>query len=185
MSLFQQAFPEIELNIETSTDLVDLRYNEFDIALRLGKGNWPGVVSDKMFDLQVSPMCSPAFAHKYKLKNVKQIPGVPLLKLSSMADAWTTWADNVGINGLELHASLSLGSYDAVIQAAQQGLGLALGALPLESSAMNNGLLVKPFKEHIQFEQSCYAVYRSQDSKRHDINAFIAWFKRQVESEAN
>jgi LysR family glycine cleavage system transcriptional activator len=48
LSLFRQDFPEIELNIETSTDLVDLCYEEFDIALRLGKGDWPGVTSEKM-----------------------------------------------------------------------------------------------------------------------------------------
>jgi LysR family glycine cleavage system transcriptional activator len=184
LSLFQQAFPEIELNIETSTDLVDLRYDEIDIALRLGKGDWPGVISEKIFDLQVSPMCSPAFAQKHKLSSVSQIPHVPLIKLSNMEDAWSTWAKNVGLTGLELHSSLSLGSYDAVIQAAQQGLGLALGALPLENSALSNAQLVKPFKEQIQFEQSCYAVYLPQDKRRQDISVFLRWFKQQVESPA-
>jgi LysR family glycine cleavage system transcriptional activator len=184
LSLFQQAFPEIELNIETSTDLVDLRYDEIDIALRLGKGDWPGVISEKIFDLQVSPMCSPAFAQKHKLSSVSQIPHVPLIKLSNMEDAWSTWAKNVGLTGLELHSSLSLGSYDAVIQAAQQGLGLALGALPLENSALSNAQLFKPFKEQIQFEQSCYAVYLPQDKRRQDISVFLRWFKQQVESPA-
>jgi LysR family glycine cleavage system transcriptional activator len=184
LSLFQQDFPEIELNIETSTDLVDLRYEEFDIALRLGKGDWPGVTSEKIFDLQVSPMCSPAFAKRHKLSSVSQIPHVPLIKLSNMEDAWSTWAKNIGLTGLELHSSLSLGSYDAVIQAAQQGLGLALGALPLENSALSNAQLVKPFKEQIQFEQSCYAVYLPQNKQRQDISVFLRWFKQQVESPA-
>ena len=184
LSLFQQAFPEIELNIETSTDLVDLRYDEIDIALRLGKGDWPGVISEKIFDLQVSPMCSPAFAQMHTLSSVCQIPHVPLIKLSNMEDAWSNWAKNVGLTGLELHSSLILDSYDAAIQAAQQGLGLALGALPLETSALSNAQLVKPFKEKIQFEQSCYAVYLPQDKQRQDISVFLHWFKQQVESPA-
>jgi LysR family glycine cleavage system transcriptional activator len=181
LSLFQHAFPDIKLSIETSTELVDLHYDEFDIALRLGKGDWPGVISEKLFDLQVSPMCSPAFSQKYKLTNVSQIPQVPLIKLSNIEDAWSTWAENVGLSGLELQSSLSLGSYDAVIQAAQQGLGLVLGALPLENSPLKNGQLVKPFKEQIQFEQSCYAVYLPQDKQRQDISVFLRWFKQQVE----
>jgi LysR family glycine cleavage system transcriptional activator len=184
LSLFQHAFPEIKLSIETSTELVDLHYDEFDIALRLGKGDWPGVISEKLFDLQVSPMCSPAFSQKYKLTNVSQIPQVPLIKLSNIEDAWSTWAENVGLTGLELQSSLSLGSYDAVIQAAQQGLGLVLGALPLENSTLKNGQLVKPFKEQIQFEQSCYAVYLPQDKQRQDISVFLRWFKQQVERPA-
>lgn len=185
LSSFQQAFPEIELNIETGTDLVDLRYDEIDIALRLGKGDWPGVISEKKFDLHVSPMCSPAFAQKHKLSSVNQIPHVPLIKLSNMDDAWSDWAKNVGLIELKLHSSLSLGSYDAVIQAAQQGLGLALGALPLENSALSNAQLVKPFKEQIQFEQSCYAVYLPEDKQRQDISVFLRWFKQQVESPAS
>jgi LysR family glycine cleavage system transcriptional activator len=184
LGLFQHTFPELKLNIETSTDLIDLRYNEFDIALRLGKGDWPGVISEKIFDLQVSPMCSPTFAQKHKLTSVSQIPHVPLIKLSSIEDGLSRWAKNVGLTGLELNSSLSLGSYDAVIQAAQQGLGLALGALPLENSALSNGQLVKPFKEQIQFEQSCYAVYLPQDKQRQDISVFLQWFKQQVESPA-
>jgi LysR family glycine cleavage system transcriptional activator len=182
LSLFQQAFPEIELSIQTSTDLVDLRYEEFDIALRLGKGDWPGVISEKIFDMHVSPMCSPAFAQKHELTTVNQILSVPLLTLSNMADGWSTWAKKVGQTGVKYHSSLSLGSYDAVIQAAQQGLGLALGALPLENLALSSGLLVKPFSEQIQFEQSCYAVYRPQDQQRQDISAFLKWFKQQVET---
>jgi LysR family glycine cleavage system transcriptional activator len=184
LGLFQQTFPEIELNIETNTELVDLRYDEFDIALRLGKGDWPGVISEKIFDLQVSPMCSPAFSQKYTLTSVSQIPHVPLIKLSNIEDAWSIWAKNVGLTGLELHSSLSLGTYDAVIQAAQQGLGLALGALPLENSNLKNGQLVKPFKEQIQFGQSCYAVYLPRDKQRQDISVFLRWFKQQVERPA-
>lgn len=184
LGLFQHAFPEIKLSIETSSELVDLRYNEFDIALRLGKGDWPGVISEKIFDLQVSPMCSPAFAQKHQLTHVSQIPHVPLIKLSNIEGAWSTWAENVGLTGLKLHSSLSLGSYDAVIQAAQQGLGLALGALPLENSTLKSRQLVKPFKEQIQFEQSCYAVYQSKDKQRQDISVFLHWFKQQVERPA-
>jgi len=184
LSLFQQTFPEIELNIETSAELIDLRYDEVDIALRLGKGDWPGVISEKIFDLQVSPMCSPAFAQKHKLTSISQITRVPLIKWSNIGDAWSTWAKDVGLTELTLHSSLSLGSYDAGIQAAQQGLGLALGALPLENSALKNRQLVKPFDEQIQFEQSCYAVYLPQDKQRQDISVFLRWFKQQVESPA-
>lgn len=180
LALFQQEYPEIELLIETGTELVDLRYDEFDIALRLGDGNWPEVISEKMFDLQVSPMCSPAFAQAHQLKNVEQILSAPLIKLSNMPDAWITWLETVGKTRLDLRYCLSLGSYDAVIQAAQQGLGLALGALPLENPALANGTLIKPFNEHIQFPQSCYAIYRPQDKYRDDITAFLSWFKQQL-----
>ena len=63
LSLFQQTFPEIELNIETSAELIDLRYDEVDIALRLGKGDWPGVISKK-YSIYKSAPCVLPHLHK-------------------------------------------------------------------------------------------------------------------------
>lgn len=180
LAKFQNEFPDIELLIETSIELADLRYDELDIALRLGDGDWPGVISEQIFDLHVSPMCSSTFARSHQLKEVDQILTVPLIKLSNIPEAWPTWLQLVGLSGVEFHSSLSFGSYDAVIQAAQQGLGLALGALPLENAALSSGALVKPFSEQIQFNQSCFAVYRHQDKYREDIIAFLIWFKQQL-----
>jgi len=182
LELFQQKFPSVELRIETSMELIDLRYDDFDLALRLGDGNYPGVISEKLFDLQVTPLCSPEFAHKHNLMNVDQTLSVPLIQHANMKNSWLHWCDAVGIDYVESKSSLSLGSYDAVIQAAQQGLGLALGAIPLENMALKNGLLVQPFREKFHFIPKCYAVYHPRDKKRSDISSFIGWFKQLVET---
>jgi len=182
LGLFQQEFPSIELRIETSMDLVDLRYDDFDIALRLGEGKYPKVISEKIFDLQVTPLCSPEFAQKHDLTNVEQILSVPLIQHANMKDSWSQWADKVGVTNMESKPSLGIGSYDGVIQAAQQGLGLALGAVPLENLALKRGLLVQPFKVKRPFFHACFAVYRPRDKERDDIHAFIGWFKALVET---
>jgi len=185
LGLFQQEFPSIELRIETSMDLIDLRYDDFDLALRLGDGNYPKVISEKIFDLQVTPLCSPEFAKKHNLSNIEQIQSVPLIQHANMKDSWSKWADAVGIASVESKSSLSLGSYDAVIQAAQQVLGLALGAIPLENLALKSGLLVQPFKEKNDFLPKCFAVYHPRDKERFDIHSFIGWFKQLVEKSMN
>lgn len=178
LSLFQSEFPNIELRIETGLNIVDLRYEEFDLAIRLGDGHWPGVIAEKLFDIEVTPVCSPGFAQKHRLKNLEQILDVPLIHLSTIADSWPDWGLAVGVSGVESSSSLTLGSYDAVIQAAQQGLGLALGALPIECSQIGAGLLIRPFEDLIPFPQSCYAVYRPHDKQRQDISAFLGWLKQ-------
>lgn len=182
LGLFQKAFPSIELRIDTSMELIDLRYDDFDLALRLGDGNYPEVISEKIFDLQVTPLCSPEFAKKHNLCKVEQIQSVPLIQHANMKNSWLQWSDAVGIANVGSQHSLSLGSYDAVIQAAQQGLGLALGATPLENLALKSGLLVQPFKEKNPFSPKCFAVYHPRDKQRNDIHSFISWFKRLVES---
>ena len=178
LSMFQAEFPKIDLRIETGMNLVDLRYDDFDLAIRVGYGNWPGVISEKLFNIEVTPVCSPEFAKKHQLKDIRQILNVPLIHLSTMEDSWSNWGNKVGVKGVESSSSLNLGSYDAVLQAAQQGLGLALGALPLEYSTIDKGLLIRPFEEKRPFPQACFAVYRQHDKQRQDICAFLGWFKK-------
>lgn len=178
LSQFQTEFPEIELRIETGMNKVDLRYDGYDLAIRIGNGNWRGVIAEKLFDIEVTPVCSAEFAKKHHLKNIEQILTVPLIHFSEIEDSWARWGTAVGVNGIESSSSLNLGSYDSVIQAAQQGLGLALGGLPLERSAISKGLLYRPFREKISFPHSCYAVYRTHDKQRQDISAFLSWIKQ-------
>ena len=129
----------------------------------------------------MTPLCSPEFAKKHKLSNVEQIQTVPLIQHANMKDSWSQWGNNVNIANIEPKSSLSIGSYDGVIQAAQQGLGLALGAVPLENLALKRGVLVQPFKEKSDFLPACFAVYHPRDKERYDIHAFIGWFKQLVE----
>jgi len=177
LSLFQKEYPEFVLDIDTNSQLVDLRYDDFDLALRLGDGNWPDFITEKIFDLQVTPLCSPAFAEKHQLKEISQITSVPLIYMSNMPNSWADWAEKFGISKIVSTSNLNLGSYDATIQAAHQGLGLVLGGIPLENFALKSGQLVRPFAEHGHFSHACYAVYRKQDKDRRDINAFLDWLK--------
>jgi LysR family glycine cleavage system transcriptional activator len=179
LNLFQHKFPNIELRIEISTNVIDLRYDECDLGIRIGEGRYPGLHSEKIFDLHVTPMCSAEFYQQHQVQHLEQILELPLIRLSSHEGGWSEWGEGVDISGVESKSTLSLGSYDAAIQAAQQGLGLALGAVPLENINLTSGRLVRPFKEQTLFPQACYAVYRSHDQHRPDIRQFIEWFKQQ------
>ncbi len=180
LGLFQQAFPDIELRIEISLDLIDLRYDECDLGIRIGDGDYPGLHCEKLFDLLVTPMCSAQFYQQHQLQKLEQVATVPLIQFSSMENSWSGWGEKVGVSGIGSKPMLSLSSYDAVMQAAQQGLGMALGALPLENLNLKNGTLVRPFKTLTLFPQACYAVCRPHDQQRRDINVFIDWFRQLV-----
>ncbi len=185
LSLFQTENPEFVLDIDTKSLLMDLRYDDFDLALRLGDGNWPDFITEKIFDLQITPLCSPSFAKKHQLKDISQITSIPLIHISNMPTNWHEWATEFEISNIVSSSNLSLGSYDAAIQAAHQGLGLALGGIPLENFALESGQLVRPFEEHIHFSRACYAVYRKQDKDRKDISAFLGWFKNLIKKKVD
>src|SRR4030088_41641 len=43
LSAFQEAHPDIDVRITTSTTLVDFKSGDVDAAIRYGRGHWPGL----------------------------------------------------------------------------------------------------------------------------------------------
>lgn len=173
---FQNAHPDIDIRVETSTDMTDLRYEDYDLALRLGEGSWPGVETKLLFEIFITAVCSKEFAEKYKLKDIEQIREVPLIDMTHLENIWPRWTAKIGIDTVEASNHLSFNNYDYAMQAAEQGLGLALAMLPIENHALKTGRLVQPFKETTKFDRDLYGVYRSEDNDRHDIQCFLNWF---------
>jgi len=175
LGLFQHAHPEIGLRIETGLDVADLRYEDFDIAIRVGKGDWPNVTAKKLLDLKVAALCSQKFADKYQLSDFEQINEVPLIDLTTMDNMWQTWAAVTDVKEVSFNHNLTFNNYEASLHAAEQGLGLALALMPIENSLVDRKILLNPFNRTIPFSQSLYAVYRNEDKDRYDIQCFINW----------
>jgi len=175
LSLFQEAHPEIDIRIETGTAVVDFRDDDFDLALRIGNGGWSNVSTTKLLDLNIAAVCSPAFAKKHQLTSLEQINQVPLIDLSSMDNIWRTWAKSTGVKETNFTHKLTFNNYESSLNAAEQGLGLALALMPIENSLISRKILINPFIKEVSFEQTLYAVYREEDKDRHDIKCFLNW----------
>lgn len=175
LGLFQNAHPEIDLRIETGLDITDFRYEDFDLAIRIGYGDWQNVAMRELFKIEVAALCSQEFIDKYQITSIEDINRVPLIDLSAMDNIWQMWAEATGIKKIEFNHSLTLNSYESSLHAAEQGLGLCLALMPIENSLVSRKLLVNPFNTTIPFGRSLYAVYREEDKDRHDIQCFLNW----------
>ena len=175
LGLFQQAHPEIGIRIETGLDITDFRYEDFDLAIRIGNGDWPNVSMKKLLDIKVAALCSQAFADKHQLTSVEQIKDIPLIDLTSMDNIWQTWAEASGLKDIEFDHNLTFNNYESSLHAAEQGLGLSLALMPIENSLVKRKILINPFNETVPFGRSLYAVYREEDKDRHDIQCFLNW----------
>ena len=65
LSAFLAANPELGLNLQSSTHVVDFERESVDMALRLGGGHWPGVTSELLFHEWIAPVASPEFIKRY------------------------------------------------------------------------------------------------------------------------
>ncbi|MDX1375601.1 MAG: transcriptional regulator GcvA [Burkholderiales bacterium] len=181
LAAFQARVPGVMLRIETSEELADLRHGEADLAVRYGAGRWPGTQSEKLLDLESTPVCSPRFAEANRIDDLRALERLPLIHMSFFPDAWGLWSRAAGLARFTPREALWLDSYAACIDACEQGLGLALGLLPLEQRRIDAGRLVAPFEVRLPNPRGLHLVYRPGDGEREEIRAFRDWLLEQLE----
>jgi LysR family glycine cleavage system transcriptional activator len=177
ISHFQLAHPDIDIRIETGNQLADLRYDDVDLAIRVGSGDWPNVAVEKIVSLEIAAVGCQSFIDKHSIVTANDINRVPLIDLTYLDDIWRHWASVMSVELVSDKRPIAFSDYNAAISAASQGVGLALAMFPLENVQERGSIIVRPFKEKLPFSQSLYAVYRKEDSERHDIHCFLKWLK--------
>src|SRR6185312_1409960 len=98
LSGFQEAHPDIDVRITTSTSLVDFRDGDVDAAIRYGRGEWPGLRADWLMADELFPVCSPALLKGPRaLKRPEDLANHVLLHSSNNDDDWRLWLTAAGL----------------------------------------------------------------------------------------
>ncbi len=141
MGRWRERHPALALEIDASHELVDLRRDGFHAALRQGRGPWPGLESERLFDMpmQFIVVGAPSAARRLLGAQPEALAREPLL---GDADLWDRWFAEAG---LRTHVTPVASFNDAglMLQAAEQNLGLAIGRELLAADALADGRLVK------------------------------------------
>ena len=138
--------PEISLQLVTTERISDLRREQIHLAIRYGRGPWPGITSEHLLDEQAFPVCKPGFVPD----ELSDRPGDALRKLRLIVNdthvpEWQEWARAHGLEPPSLRGAIMLHASDQVLGAALEGLGMAIGRRPLVDRWLNEGRLVAPF----------------------------------------
>ncbi|WP_082792489.1 LysR substrate-binding domain-containing protein [Collimonas pratensis] len=139
MHRWRERHPDIALELHSSQQLMDLQRDGFHVALRQGKGGWPGLSDERLIDSPLVVVASPATARRLQGGSVAALAQEPLL---GSAESWDRWFSEAG---LKLHSNPVATFSDAglMLQAAEQGLGIALGREFMVADALRDGLLVQ------------------------------------------
>ncbi len=139
---FERACPEIDLQLVTTTRLADLRREQIDLAIRHGRGPWTDVESEFLLSEATMPVCKPG----YLPEGLEALPeNARLIVNGYFPDEWEEWARAHGLAIPPLDRALRLESQEQVLEAAENGLGLAIGRSPLVDGRFKSGKLVAPF----------------------------------------
>jgi LysR family glycine cleavage system transcriptional activator len=173
LAAFQAEHPEIDVEVSTSMALVDFRREEVDMAIRYGRGSWPGLRATWLLSDDIFPVCSPALAAA--LRTPADLARQRLIAISTYRDMWQRWLTAAGLpTSLAEHATV----FDMpilAIQAAVGGMGVALVQGPLVEAELAAGRLVVPFGMQLPSEMGFYVVAPEPTADRAEIALLRAW----------
>jgi LysR family glycine cleavage system transcriptional activator len=183
---FQEAHPRIEVRITTSTHLVDFQREEVDMAVRYGRGNWPGLRTQWLMAEDIFPVCSPALMKGAKpLRRPEDLAHHTLLHTTVGREDWQLWLTAAGLPvSLALRRGLSFDQSFMALQAAMDGLGIALGRARLVDADVAAGRLVVPFDVVLPADAGYYIVAPEETADLTKIALFREWLTRSVATRA-
>ena len=180
LTTFQEAHPGIDVRITTSAGLVDFRKDDVDAAIRYGRGHWPGVRAEWLMADELFPVCSPALLQGDKpLRCPEDLAHHTLLQASGgYDDDWRLWLTAAGLPvEMSRQGRLSFDLSLMTVQAAIDGLGVAIGRTAYVQDDIAKGRLVVPFKMALPTDAGFYLVTPEGRSDQPKLKAFRQWLK--------
>ncbi|MGE0661329.1 MAG: LysR substrate-binding domain-containing protein, partial [Reyranellaceae bacterium] len=185
LSAFQSLHPEIEVQLSTSFELVDFQRDAVDAAIRWGMGKWPGLHIERLFTQDIFPVCAPALVKgRNGLKQPADLARATLLHTTTARDDWRLWLTAAGVKGVDVSRGPVFDQVFTALQAAIDGVGVALGQTQLVERDLAAGRLVQPFDLSLPIEAAYYFVAPPSALKRRKVKAFHDWLLAQSVSAA-
>lgn len=181
LSRFQQAHPDIEIRITTSVECVDFSKEQVDCAIRCGSGQWAGLTSHRLFAENFTPVCSPSLASGEKpLNTPDDLQHHTLLHARLRPDDWNIWLHSAGVGKLKAAHDLVFETRNFAMQAAIDGLGVAIINPSLAAEAIRNGRLIQPFETTIASTDAYYLVYPQNKKDNPALADFRTWLQTEA-----
>jgi len=181
LSSFQEAHPEIAINIISSDGELDFTKERIDVAIRFGHGNWPDAICDALMGEEVQVVCSPKLMEgEHPLTHYDALRQHRLIRHSTRPNGWEHWFRSAGVQREDLVWGPSLEHFFMIIQAAIAGLGVALLPNFLVEDEIRNGTLVAPFPVRVAGPGAYYLVTSAAKSELPRVKLFRKWLLEQL-----
>src|SRR5262245_23800893 len=169
---FTARHPEVELSLQSTTDVVDFEREEVDAAIRFGAGGWPGLHAHLLFEEWVLPVCSPELLRRFPQAERGDFTGVPLLR--DLNERWDAWFGRFG-GELPSRWVAAFDDTEALQRAAVEGMGVALGRLTMARPLLESGRLVALTTHRVPDRYAHYLVYPPRSEQHPALVAFREW----------
>lgn len=175
---FHEKHPAIEVRISTAIERADPLLPDWTAAIRRGDGAWPGLAAQFLFKADLFPVCAPALAKG--LKSPADLGRTRILAAANAPDDWPAWLKSAKAAGVDLRRAQRFDYPAFALQAAVDGLGVAMARGVFVADDLKAGRLVRPFAASATTDQGWYLVHRPDLQQDAALSAFKTWVAREA-----
>ena len=177
---FREANPQIAISIDTSHRRMEFPVDDVDVAIRHGEGQWAGLYSVPLSPETLVPVASPGLlARSGPIRSTQELARQTLLAVSSINEDWSTWFGQTSPEPVCTGQVLYFDTIHLALDAAVQGLGVAIGRRPLVDEDLAAGRLVQAMEPAIPSTTRHWLVCSPESSRWPEISCFREWIVRQ------
>ena len=179
---FWQQHPDVDLRLHHSVQLTDFSRDDVDMAVRWGRGGWPGVVAERLMRAQATPLCSPTLMDgPNPLRTPSDLKHHTLIQEKD-SQHWIEWLAAAGADDVDGSRGPLIDDINAIIQAAVEGYGVMIGLPEILSDEIESGKLVAPFETRPDPAFAYYLVYPPGVLERPAARAFRDFLVAEAEA---
>lgn len=174
---FNALHPDIELRLIVTGQLVDLARADVDCAIRYGRGDWPGMRSEKLGGTVYRPVVAPPLLPR--LREPADLADLPVIHDTTTMLSWDAWFGAAGIAPPVLNGptfSDPALAFDAAIS--EQGVLLAVDLM--SADAVSDGRLVRPFDVVAESGVAYWLVVPEGRREPKKTRIFREWLRTEV-----
>lgn len=176
LSAFTREHPEIALFVSASPSHSDFQLGKVDIDIRYGVPNWQHLVIEPLPKESIMPLASESFLRQHRIRCKRDLLRVPLIESAVNLVQWCDWLGTQGIEEAPQRVELSFDRAMMSMDAAAQGLGVALESAWLAEPYLSDGRLQPVFAQRATVSlEAHFAVYPQRNAKRPAVVQFLSW----------
>ncbi len=174
---FQKLHPEIMVQLAPSSELIDFKQSNIDLAIRMGRGGHSDVVQKKIYDDSLTFVASPKLLLGINKDNPKHVFRLPWIEDTSIGiqEKFQEYCESININPEKLVPVMQTNDALPLIDSAVQGRGFLLVNTSLVIEHLREGRLVKLLKYSNKSPYSLYLVAPEQQFSWKKVKLFEDW----------
>lgn len=176
LAKFQTVQTGIDVHLRTLSRPPFVEGDQFDLAVTVGPGPWPGYTAQMLLKSPLVAICSPPLLDRLPdLKSPRDVRPEMLIHAMDRIDDWPRWLRAAGQPAINVSRGTQFENSNLAYQATLAGMGLMISHRPLVDIDLQAGRLAILFDVLVEDEPDYYLLLPDRAERRRDLSLFVRW----------